>query len=39
MSIYDEIPLLLLLQPFYSPLSGTTRVRWYQKKHSPTHLS
>jgi len=28
---------LLLLQPFYGPLSGTTRVRWYQKKHSLTH--
>ena len=25
-------------QPFYGPLSGTTRVRRYQKKHSPTHL-
>ena len=24
-------------QPFYGPLSGTTRVSWYQKKHSPTH--
>jgi len=24
-------------QPFYNPLSGTTRVSWYQKKHSPTH--
>jgi len=24
-------------QPFYSPLSGTTRVSWYQKKHSPSH--
>jgi len=24
-------------QPFYGPLSGTTRVRRYQKKHSPTH--
>jgi len=24
-------------QPFYGPLSGTTQVRWYQKKHSPTH--
>jgi len=24
-------------QPFYGPLSRTTRVRWYQKKHSPTH--
>jgi len=23
--------------PFYSSLSGTTRVSWYQKKHSPTH--
>ena len=22
---------------FYSPLSGNTRVSWYQKKHSPTH--
>ena len=25
---------LLVLQPFYSPLSGTIRVSWYQKKHS-----
>jgi len=24
-------------QPFYGPLSGTTRVRRYQKKHSSTH--
>jgi len=24
----------LLLQLFYGPLSGTTRVSWYQKKHS-----
>jgi len=24
-------------QPFYVPLSGTTRVSRYQKKHSPTH--
>jgi len=24
-------------QLFYSPLSGTTWVSWYQKKHSPTH--
>jgi len=24
-------------QPFYGRLSGTTRVSWYQKKHSPTH--
>jgi len=24
-------------QPFYGPLSGTTRVNRYQKKHSPTH--
>jgi len=31
--------LLLLLQAFYGPLSGTTCVSWYQKKHSPTHLS
>jgi len=23
-------------QPFYGPLSGTTR---YQKKHSPTHIT
>jgi len=29
----------LLLQPLYGPLPGTTRVSWYQKKHSPTHLS
>jgi len=28
-----------LLQPFYSPLSKTTQVSQYQKKHSPTHLS
>jgi len=31
--------LLLLIQPFYGPLSGTTRVSRYQKIHSPTHLS
>jgi len=24
-------------RPFYGPLSGTTRVSRYQKKHSPTH--
>ena len=24
-------------QPFYGPLSGTTQVNRYQKKHSPTH--
>jgi len=24
-------------RPFYVPLSGTTRVSRYQKKHSPTH--
>jgi len=24
-------------QPFYGPLSRTTLVSWYQKKHSPTH--
>ena len=24
-------------QPFYGPLSGTTRVSRYHKKHSPTH--
>jgi len=24
-------------QPFYGPLSGTTRASGYQKKHSPTH--
>ena len=24
-------------QPFYGPLSGTTRVSRYQRKHSPTH--
>ena len=24
-------------KPFYSPLSGTTQVSRYQKKHSPTH--
>jgi len=31
--------LLLLLQPFYGPLSGTTRVSRYQKKRSSAHLS
>jgi len=31
--------LLLLLLLFYGPLSETTRVSRYQKKHSPTHLS
>ena len=25
---------LLLIRPFYGPLSGTTRVSWYQKKSS-----
>jgi len=24
-------------QPFYGPLSGTTQMTWYQKKHTPTH--
>jgi len=24
-------------QQFYGPLSGTTQVSQYQKKHSPTH--
>jgi len=24
-------------QPFNGPLSGTIRVGWYQKEHSPTH--
>ena len=24
-------------QPFYGPLSGTTQLSWYQKKHSSTH--
>jgi len=27
-----------ILQPFYDHLSGTTRVSWYHKKHSLTHL-
>jgi len=31
------LPLItLLLLPFYGPLSGTTRMSRYQKKHSPT---
>jgi len=30
--------LLPLLQQFHGPLSGTTWVSWYQKKHSPTHI-
>ena len=28
---------LLLLRPFYGPLSGTAWVSRYQKQHSPTH--
>jgi len=28
---------ILQQQPFYGPLSETTWVSWYQKKHSPTH--
>jgi len=39
-SVYAVLSLqsvLLLLQPFYGPLSGTTRVSRYQKRHSPTH--
>ena len=31
------IPNIQQQQPFYGPLSGTTRVSLYQKKHSPTH--
>jgi len=31
------LPLLIFQQQFYGPLSGTTRVSRYQKKHSPTH--
>jgi len=31
------LPLLLLLLLFHGPLSGTTQVRQYQKKHSTTH--
>jgi len=30
-------PLQQQQQPFYGPLSGTTRVSQSQKKHSPTH--
>jgi len=26
-------------QPFYGPLSRTTQVSQYQKKHSPTHTN
>jgi len=39
-SVYAVLSLqsvLLLLRPFYGPLSGTTRVSRYQKRHSPTH--
>jgi len=34
-----ETVVLLLLLPFYGPLSRITLVSRYQKKHSPTHLS
>jgi len=34
----QQLLLLLLLRlPFYGPLSRTTRMNRYQKKHSPTH--
>jgi len=35
----DDLPIQLQRQqqPFYGPLSGTTRVSRYQNKHSPTH--
>ena len=32
-----KVPTQQQQQPFYGPLSGTTRVSLYQKKHSPTH--
>ena len=31
------LPTTITTQPFYGPLSGTTRVSRYEKKHSPTH--
>ena len=34
---YPSASLQQQQQPFYGPLSGTTRVSRYQKKHSPTH--
>jgi len=39
--LFTTSVILLLLPPFYGPLSRTTQTRmsWYQKKHSPTHLS
>ena len=31
-TVYEKIKLLLLLQPFYDPLSGTTQVSRYKDK-------
>ena len=36
--LHSYINAILLLQPFYGPLSGTSRVNQYQKKHSPTYI-
>jgi len=35
--VSDTAVFVLKQQPFYGPLSGTTPVSRYQKKHSPTH--
>jgi len=37
-TIVQYIWLLQQQQLFYSPLSGTTRVSWYQKKHWPSTI-
>jgi len=37
MDAYFTTITILLLLPFYGPLSRTAWVSWYQKKHSPTH--
>jgi len=36
-SAVSEVSYMQQQQPFYGPLSGTTWVSRYQKKHSPTH--
>ena len=36
-TVYLTLLYIQQQQPFYGPLSGTTRVSWYQKKHSPTN--
>jgi len=36
-AVTNTVKVVQQQQPFYGPLSGTTRVSRYHKKHSPTH--